>query len=306
MLSRVFAASALALVAATASGCSGSGGAAPATITPAAVASAERPAESAPAAAASSAKPEPAQADDGPAWLGVELAPAEPGQGGVLVKSVMTHSPAESAGVLAGDRILRVGAVDVARPADVVRVVSLQRAGERLGLALVREGAERLIPVVLTARPDPDQMLKLELGDGPAPAWRPLATVRGSVPATLAELKGRVVVMEFWASWCMPCRMSAPKLTAWQNRYGAQGLTVIGITMDSPEVALQASVEMGMDYTVLSDPDGETTRVYKAFALPTLFVIDREGKIREALVGYSSEGLRKAENTIRTLLANGS
>jgi thiol-disulfide isomerase/thioredoxin len=301
VLSRVSVASALALLASMQSGCSGSGGAAPATITPAAVASAEGPAGS--ATAQSSAKPELA-ADDGPAWLGVELASAEPGQGGVLVKSVMTHSPAERAGVLVGDRILRVGTFDVSRPQDVVRVVSSQRGGERLGLALMRDGAERLIPVVLTARPDPDEMLKLELGDGPAPAWRPLATVRGSVPETLAELKGRVVVMEFWASWCMPCRMSAPKLSAWQDRYGAQGLTVIGITMDSPEVALQASVEMGMDYAVLSDPDGETTRVYKAFALPTLFVIDREGKIREALVGYSSEGLQKAENTLRTLLAN--
>ncbi len=285
-------------------GCSGSGGAAPQTITPAAVASAERPAGSASATASASAQPE-STTEDGPAWLGVELASAEPGQGGVLVRSVMTHSPAERAGVLAGDRILRVGTVEVSRPQDVVRVVSSQRGGERLGLALVRDGAERLIPVVLMARPDPDEMLKLELGDGPAPAWRPLATVRGSVPATLGELKGRVVVMEFWASWCMPCRMSAPELSAWQDRYGAQGLTVIGITMDSPEVALQASVEMGMHYAVLSDPDGETTRVYKAFALPTLFVIDRDGKIREALVGYSSEGLKRAEKTLRALLALG-
>lgn len=253
-----------------------------------------------------SAAPLPAADEDGPGWLGVELGPAEPGQGGVLVKGVTTHSPAERAGVLAGDRILRVGSEDVARPQDVVRLVTSRRGGDRVGLSLVRDGAERLIPVVLMARPDPDAMLRLELGDGPAPAWRPLATVRGSVPATLAELKGRVVVMEFWASWCMPCRMSAPKLSAWQDRYGAQGLTVIGITMDSPEVALQASVEMGMDYAVLSDPDGETTRLYKAFALPTLFVIDREGKIREATVGYSSAGLEKAENTVRSLLANGS
>lgn len=301
MLSRVAAASAPVVLALAASGCSGSGGTAPATITAAAVASAESP-----VASASAAKRESAPADDGPGWLGVELGAPEPGQGGVVVKSVMTHSPAERAGVLVGDRILRVGTVEVARPQDVVRVVSGQRGGDRLGLALLRDGAERLIPVVLTPRPDPDEMLKLELGDGPAPAWRPLATVRGSVPGTLAELRGRVVVMEFWASWCMPCRMSAPQLSAWQDRYGAQGLTVIGITMDSPEVALQASVEMGMDYAVLSDPDGETTRLYKAFALPTLFVIDREGKIREAMVGYSTEGLQKAENTLRSLLALGS
>ncbi|HTQ04768.1 MAG TPA: redoxin domain-containing protein [Polyangiaceae bacterium] len=298
------AASALALLALNASACSGSSGAAPVAITPGAVASAERQASSPPLASSAHAAAE-SPSDAGPGWLGVEVAPPETGQGGVLVKSVMTHSPAENAGILAGDRILRLGTETMTRPQDIVRVVSSRHGGDRLGVALVREGVERLIPVVLVPRPDPDDMLKLELGDGPAPAWRPLATVRGSVPATLAELKGRVVVMEFWASWCLPCRMSAPRLSAWQNRYGAQGLTVIGITMDSPEVALQASVEMGMDYAVLSDPDGETTREYKAFALPTLFVIDREGNIREAMVGYSSAGLEKAENTLRGLLALG-
>jgi thiol-disulfide isomerase/thioredoxin len=245
-------------------------------------------------------------AGDGPGWLGVEVGTVPPGEAGVLVESVMRGSPAERAGLLAGDRILRIGAEEVANARDVVRIVSGHRGGDRVGLSLVRDGAERLISAVLVERPDPDEMLRLELGGDEAPPWRPLATVRGSVPATLAELRGRVVVMEFWASWCVPCRLSAPKLTAWQDRYGPQGLTVIGITMDSPEVALQASVEMGMDYTVLSDPDGETTRVYKAFALPTLFVIDRAGKIRVAMVGYSSAGLEKAESTLRGLLTDGS
>lgn len=245
-------------------------------------------------------------AGDGPGWLGVEVGSAGPGQAGVLVRSVLHLSPAERAGLAVGDQILRIGAEDVASARDVVRIVSSHRGGDRVGLSLVRGGAERLIPVVLAERPDPDEMLRLELGGDVAPAWQPLATVRGSVPATLAELRGRVVVMEFWASWCVPCRMTAPKLSAWQSRYGAQGLTVIGITMDAPEVALQASVEMGIDYAVLSDTDGETTRAYKAFSLPTLFVIDRAGKIRLAVVGYSSAGLEKAESTLRGLLAESS
>jgi thiol-disulfide isomerase/thioredoxin len=308
MLSRAQVAPALVLGAVLGTtGCSPAGQGAPPANAPAAAASSALALVPSASPAASSAGPgAEVPASDGPAWLGVELKSPPPGQAGVLVESVMHGSPAERAGMLAGDEILRLGSEDVASARDVVRIVSEHRGGDRLGVALVRDGAERLIPVLLAARPDPDEMLKLELGDGEAPAWRPLATVRGSVPATLAELKGRVVVMEFWASWCMPCRLSAPKLSAWQDRYGAQGLTVIGITMDSPEVALQASLEMGMDYAVLSDPDGETTRLYKAFALPTLFVIDRAGKIREATVGYSSAGLEKTESTLRGLLADGS
>jgi thiol-disulfide isomerase/thioredoxin len=305
MLSRAIVAPAFLAVGLAASGCSPAGQSASPSSTPASVTSA------APAPAASNAASVPFDAAsevaaDGPGWLGVEVGMAPPGQGGVLVESVMYGSPAEAAGLRAGDRILRIGAEDVANARDVVRIVSSHRGGDRVGLSLTREGEERLMPVVLSARPDPDEMLKLELGGDVAPPWRPLATVRGSVPATLAELRGRVVVMEFWASWCMPCRMTAPRLSAWQDRYGAQGLTVIGITMDAPEVALQASVEMGIDYAVLSDPDGETTRAYKAFSLPTLFVIDRAGKIRTAMVGYSSAGFEKTEATLRGLLSDGS
>lgn len=258
-----------------------------------------------PPEAPSSAAPEAAAPDDdaGPAWLGVELAKAPPGEAGVVVRDVVRGSPAERAGLEPGDRILRVGSTAVAEPPEVVRAVSLRRSGERVGLSLLRSGAERLVPVVLASRPDADELLKAEFLGAPAPAWRPLATVRGSVPGALSELRGKVVVLDFWASWCMPCRMSVPALNAWHDRYGAQGLVVIGVTMDSPDVALQASLDMGIDYAVASDPDGETTRVFKAFALPTMFVIDRDGKVRDAMVGYSSDGLRKTENEVRALVS---
>jgi thiol-disulfide isomerase/thioredoxin len=241
--------------------------------------------------------------DDGPGWLGVELAKPPPGEGGVMVRDVLRGSPAERAGLLPGDRILRVDTTPVDRPQDVVRSVSSRQAGDRIGLSLLRGGAERLIPVLLTGRPDADTLLKQAFLGGPPPAFRTLATVRGSVPTTLAELKGKVIVIDFWASWCVPCRMSVPTLNAWHDRYGAQGLVVIGVTMDSPEVALSASVEMGMEYAVASDPDGETTRVFKAFALPTMFVIDRDGKVQGALVGYSSDGLRRTENQLQALVS---
>jgi thiol-disulfide isomerase/thioredoxin len=246
---------------------------------------------------------EPPSNDQGPGWLGVELSKAPPGEAGVIVRDVLRASPAERAGVLAGDRILRVDSAVVERPQDVVLRVSARSAGDRVGLSLMRGGSERLIPVLLTGRPDPDMLLKQAFLGAPAPAFRPLATVKGSVPTTLAELKGKVVVVDFWASWCVPCRMSVPTLNAWHDRYAAQGLVVIGVTMDAPDVALQASVELGMDYAIASDPDGETTRVFKAFALPTMFVIDRDGKVRDALVGYSSDGLRKTENEVQALIS---
>jgi len=256
-----------------------------------------------PAGLSAEGTPDPPSNEDGPGWLGVELSTAPPGEAGVIVRDVLRSSPAERAGVTAGDRILRVDSAVVERPQDVVLRVSARRAGDRVGLSLMRGGSERLVPVVLTGRPDPDMLLKQAFMGAPAPAFRPLATVKGSVPTTLAELRGKVVIVDFWASWCVPCRMSVPTLNAWHDRYAAQGLVVIGVTMDAPDVALQASVEMGMDYAIASDPDGETTRVFKAFALPTMFVIDRDGKVRDALVGYSSDGLRKTETEVQALIS---
>ncbi|HYH43050.1 MAG TPA: redoxin domain-containing protein [Burkholderiales bacterium] len=255
-------------------------------------------------------KPNPPQPAEGPApaatdepgWLGVELALPPGDQAGVLVRDVMRDSPAQRAGLQQGDRILRIDAEPVVRPPDVVRIVSAHRAGERVGLVVQRAGADRLLAVLLDARPDQSVLMEREFLGAPAPAWKPLATVRGSVPSTLAELKGRVVVIEFWASWCVACRLSIPTLNAWKDRYGAQGLTVLGVTTDAPGLATEASIELGIDYAVLSDEDGDTSRVYRAMALPTLFVIDRDGNVRDVMVGYSSSRLAKAEAKVRELI----
>jgi thiol-disulfide isomerase/thioredoxin len=171
-----------------------------------------------------------------------------------------------------------------------------------VGVSLVRQGSDRLIAVVLEGRPDQDELLQAQFLGAPAPAWRPLATVRGSAPASVAELRGRVVVIEFWASWCVACRLSVPTLNAWKDRYGAQGLTVLGVTTDPPAIAMEASVELGIEYPVLSDDDAETSRVYRAMALPTLFLIDRQGVVRDVMVGYSSARLAQAEAKLQELV----
>jgi thiol-disulfide isomerase/thioredoxin len=232
----------------------------------------------------------------------VELAVPLRGEPGVLVREVLRGSPAERAGLASGDRILRIDSEAVARPPDVVRIVTSRQAGDRVGLSLVRQGSDRLIAVVLDGRPDQDELLQAQFLGAPAPAWRPLATVRGSAPASVAELRGRVVVIEFWASWCVACRLSVPTLNAWKDRYGAQGLTVLGVTTDPPAIAMEASVELGIEYPVLSDDDAETSRVYRAMALPTLFLIDRQGVVRDVMVGYSSARLAQAEAKLQELM----
>jgi thiol-disulfide isomerase/thioredoxin len=237
-----------------------------------------------------------------PGWLGVELAARAQTEAGVLVRDVLRGSPAERAGLTSGDVILSVDGKSVLRPSDVVRLVSSRNAGEKLSLAVQRGGADRLFGAVLAPRPEMDELLTAQFTGSPAPQFRSLKMVQGSVPDQLSALRGRVVVVEFWASWCAVCRITVPTLNAWHDRYSARGLTVLGVTTDPPGLASQAGLEFGINYAVASDEGAETSRVYRAHSIPTLYLIDREGVVRDIQVGYSSARLAQTEAKLKELL----
>ena len=134
----------------------------------------------------------------------------------------------------------------------------------------------------------------LKLGD-PAPPLDIAEWVKGE-PVDLAEGKGKqVYVVEFWATWCAPCRVTSPHLTELQKRYKDQGVTVIGISNEPPETVRPFVESQGeaMGYTVASDNGQATARAYTApfgvGTIPYAFVVDKAG----ALVwhGHPMEGL---------------
>jgi peroxiredoxin len=236
-------------------------------------------------------------------WLGIELAETERSEPGVLVRHVFRGSPAEGAGLLAGDVILKVDGNDVTAPGDVQRLVAAHKSGERVSIALRRASNTRLFAVELAALPTDDDMLRLSFVGAPAPEFQDLKTAQGSLPATVGALRGRVVVIEFFAQWCQICRLLVPKMNELRARLGAQGVEVVGITMDPVSTALRSATEQGMAYTVASDESGETSRAYRALALPTVFVIDRKGVVRDVMVGYSTQKLSELSSLVDSLVA---
>jgi peroxiredoxin len=240
---------------------------------------------------------------NGPGWLGVQLQARAPAEAGVLVESVLPRSPALHAGLAAGDIVLSVDGEAVSRPADVIRIVSSHRAGERVALVFERQGQSRILAIGLGARPDDEGLMAAQFVGNPAPNFRELTAVQGSVPVDVAALRGRVVVLEFWASWCNVCRMTIPLLNAWHDRYAARGLTVLGVTTDPAAYATRASVELGISYAVHSDPEATTSRAYGAMAIPTLFLIDRDGTVQDVVVGYEEARLMEVESRVQRLLA---
>jgi thiol-disulfide isomerase/thioredoxin len=221
----------------------------------------------------------------------------------VLVRGVVPESPAERAGLAPGDLILMIEGERVDRPGDLIAFVAAHRAGDDVGVVLRRAGADRLFSVKLEPLPNDEALLQKRYVDNDAPLLSGLTTVQGSVAPSLRSLRGRVVVVEFWANWCLPCRIMAPVLSDWSDRYGARGLDVLGVTGDPVATALDAAKHHGMSYAVFSDENGATQRAYRAYALPTLFVIDRKGVVRDVMVGFSTPRLRAIEGLVERLLA---
>lgn len=105
---------------------------------------------------------------------------------------------------------------------------------------------------------------------------------------TLAALRGRVVVLNFWATWCAPCLHETPDLVALHQELSEEGLVVVGISQDADgfESVAAFAERFQVPYPLASDPDGEIAETYGGlYSLPTTFVIDQEGKILHRALG---------------------
>ena len=133
-----------------------------------------------------------------------------------------------------------------------------------------------------------------------------LGTWINSEALTLKSLRGRVVLVEFWTFGCYNCRNTLPSVKTWDARYREKGLTVIGV--HTPELDRERKLEnvrrevasLGIKYPVVTDNDYETWKAYNVEAWPTIFVLDKSGRIRWTHVGEGAYD--ETENAIRKLL----
>lgn len=119
---------------------------------------------------------------------------------------------------------------------------------------------------------------------------------------SLSDFKGKVVLLDFWGTWCGPCRRVIPHLDALYKKYKDQGLVVIGINHERDHDKVKAYANEHISYVVLLDADREFEE-YGIRGIPAAFYIDREGKIRYSEVGYGPGVEREVERKIKELLA---
>ncbi len=135
----------------------------------------------------------------------------------------------------------------------------------------------------------------------PAPELK-ASDLKGA-PRTLADYRGKVVLLNFWATWCPPCQREMPSLERLRTKMAGRPLEIVAISSaETPDEVNAYLSKMKLGFPVLLDTDSSNTRRWKVFALPTTFVLDAEGRVRHVLTGPAEwdegEALAVAESML--------
>lgn len=140
------------------------------------------------------------------------------------------------------------------------------------------------------------------------PAGQPAPALQGKLfdsetPFDLTSLRGKVVYVDFWASWCAPCRVSLPRFNALRQQLAGAGLEVVGVSVEEDSTALRRAVQSaGLSYPVLQMQSPELAALWQVPAMPTGYLLDRSGRVRSVHLGFRESEFPALKQEIEKLL----
>jgi peroxiredoxin len=137
----------------------------------------------------------------------------------------------------------------------------------------------------------------------PAPGFR-LPTFDSGQPVSLADYRGKIVLVDFWASWCSPCRQSLPLYAKLRDNYSAADFAVVAIGLDEDVADGKAFLaEHPTGYTTLQNPQGDIAKAFDLKGMPSSYLIDREGIVHARHVGFTPKDIDALKKEIDGLVA---
>jgi peroxiredoxin len=138
-------------------------------------------------------------------------------------------------------------------------------------------------------------------GDSPAPQFTLAA--RGGRNVSLAQYHGQVVMLNFWASWCGPCRQEMPLLESIYKKYNRFGFTLLGVNVEPDSKAADEWLkETPVSFPILYDRDSKVSKLYEVAGMPSTVIIDRSGKLRMLHRGFKPGDENEYLDSIRALM----
>ncbi len=137
---------------------------------------------------------------------------------------------------------------------------------------------------------------------GPAPAFR--LDGRGGKPIDLAQFRGQVVMINFWATWCKPCRDEMPLLEQIHKKYKPMGFTMLGVNVEPDPKAAEAwlSKYASVSFPIAFDTESKVSKMYKVATMPSTVIVDRKGNVRVLHRGYKAGDENAYLTHIRALI----
>jgi peroxiredoxin len=170
---------------------------------------------------------------------------------------------------------------------DTIRNVIMKIRKLLMGLALSAIAAVSLAASGLEGKPAPDFALKSSTGEN----------------LRLSEFRGDVVMINFWATWCGPCRQEMPLLDELYQRYERVGFNLLGVNIDDDSSRAMAMIsELGVNFPVLFDAQKQVSKMYDVGSMPLTVIVDRTGNVRFVHQGYKPGYEEKYLDQVRSLL----